>query len=249
MKLRWIAGSLLMSTVMAVQANPITRQEARQAVEQLVSINDNTTDEVEVSPYYIFSRGDGQGFVIASGDDSTAPILGIVETGNYDESLLPEQLLLMLQSWRERIGQVQKQPSKGIRKAPRARAIAAYKQNWEDVPALVKTHWHQSAPYNNLAPIKNGQRCMTGCVATAGSQVTYYFHRDNPTELQYDTPTYGYGTPVTESLPKGTPIRWDLMRLSGNGTEAQNNAVATLMYALGTSAWLTYGDGDGLATS
>lgn len=249
MKLRWIAGSLLMSTVMAVQANPITRQEARQAVEQLVSINDNTTDEVEVSPYYIFSRGDGQGFVIASGDDCTAPILGIVETGNYDESLLPEQLLLMLQSWHERIGQVQQQPSKGIRKAPRARAIATYKQNWEDVPALVKTHWHQSAPYNNLAPIKNGQRCMTGCVATAGSQVTYYFHRDNPTELQYDTPTYGYGTPVTESLPKGTPIRWDLMRLSGNGTEAQNNAVATLMYALGTSAWLTYGEGDGLATS
>lgn len=249
MKLRWIAGSLMMSTVLAMQANPITRSEARQAVEQLVSINDNITDEVEISPYYIFSRGDGLGFVIASGDDSTAPILGIAETGNYDERLLPEQLLAMLQSWRDRIGQVQQQPSKAMRKAPRARAIATYKQNWEDVPALVKTHWHQSAPYNNLAPIKNGERCMTGCVATAGSQVTYYFHRDNPTELQYATPTYGYGTPVTESLPKGTPIRWDLMKLSGSGTKAQNDAVATLMYALGTSAWLTYGEGDGLATS
>ena len=241
---------LLTNISLSATANPITRSEARQVAQELVGINDSSDDNAEIAPYYIFSRGAGQGFVIVSGDDSTAPILGYAESGDYDEQLLPEQLVQMLQSWNDRIGQVQKSPVTGPRRAPRARAIATYKKEWEDVSPLVKTHWHQSTPYNDLAPVKEGVgRCMTGCVATAGAQVTYYFHKDNPTELQYDTPTYGYGTPVTVSLPKGTPIRWDLMKLSGSGTAAQNEAVATLMYALGTSAWLTYGDGDGLATS
>ena len=250
MKKIWILCFLMAGMTLTTLANPITRSEARRVAQELVGIDDNSGDDAEILPYYIFSRGEGRGFVIASGDDSTTPILGYTETGNFDEQQLPEQLVAMLQSWKERISQVQKSPQTGPRRAPRARAIASYKKDWEDVPALVKTHWHQSTPYNNLAPIKEGVgRCMTGCVATAGSQVTYYFHKDNPNELQYDTPTYGYGTPITVSLPKGTPIRWDLMKLSGSGSAAQNEAVATLMYALGTSAWLTYGDGDGLATS
>ena len=251
MKPKTILISLFLSAAMTVQANPITRAEARQVAQDLVGINDTSADDVPVSPYYIFSRGEGQGFVIASGDDSTAPILGYTETGDFDPSLLPPQLTAMLQLWEERIGQVQQsrqEPSLRI-SAPR-RAIPSYKQNWTDVATLVQTHWHQSSPYNDMAPIKSGVgRCLAGCVATAGSQVTYYFHKDNPSELAYATPTYSYGTPITVSLPAGTPIEWDQMKLSGSGTERQNKAVATLVYALGTSAWLTYGDGSGTATS
>ena len=218
--------------------------------QSLVGINDTSDDNVPVAPFYIFSRGAGQGYVIASGDDSTAPILGYTEQGDYDAAALPPQLQSMLSLWHERICEVQRKPQVQQQRlsAPR-RAIADFKKEWTSVTPLLKTHWHQSTPYNNLAPLKNGQHCMTGCVATAGSQVTYYFNKDNPTELAYDTPTYGYGTPITVSLPKGTPIEWNLMKLSGTGTAKQDSAVAKLMYALGTSAWLTYGDGDGTATS
>ena len=220
--------------------------------QQLVGINDTSTDAgAPLSPFYVFSRGAGQGFVIVSGDDSTAPILGYTEQGDYDLDQLPPQLQSMLRLWDERLADVQRRPQPQHHRlsAPR-RAVAAFKQGWTDVAPLLKTHWHQDYPYNLLAPVKQGVgRCMTGCVATAGSQVTYYFHKDNPTELAYDTPTYSYGTPITVSLPKGTPIEWNLMKLSGTGTAKQDSAVAKLMYALGTSAWLTYGDGDGLATS
>lgn len=242
---------LLLGGGMGIQANPITKAEARLVAESLVGINDTSDDNAPVSPYYIFSRGSGQGFVIVSGDDSTAPILGYTEQGDYDPAGLPPQLVSMLQLWNERIGQVQLSRQHGSQRmsAPR-RAIASYKKDWKDVTPLIKTHWHQTTPYNNLAPIKEGVgRCMTGCVATAGSQVTYYFRKDNPSELAYDTPTYSYGTPITMSLPAGTPIEWNLMKLSGTGSAKQDSAVAKLMYALGTSAWLTYGDGDGLATS
>jgi len=223
-------------------AAPITRSQARDIVSQLVTISDGESDDGEFSPYYIFSRGAGRGYVIASGDDATAPILGYTEQGDYDPEQVIEPLQAMLTAWAERIGQAQRVATPNAHRTARARAIASYKRNWTDVPALIKTHWHQSSPYNDMAPVQdNGSRCATGCVATAGSQVAYYFRKDNPTELQYDTPTYGYGVPVTVSLPKGTPIEWDKMRLSGSGTAAQNKAVATLMYALGTSAGLTYG--------
>ena len=245
------ALALLLCAGPTLQANPITKAEARLVAQELVGISDTSSDDVPQAPYYIFSRGGGRGFVIASGDDSTAPILGYTEQGDYDTDSLPPQLLSMLNLWNDRIGEVQRRPQtqRQTLSAPR-RAVADYKKEWASVTPLLNTHWHQSAPYNNLAPIKEGVgRCMTGCVATAGSQLTYYFHKDNPTELAYDTPTYSYGTPVTVSLPKGTPIEWDLMKLSGTGTARQDSAVAKLMYALGTSAWLTYGDGDGLATS
>lgn len=242
----------ILITTLTVQANPITRAEARHVAQSLVGINDTSSDDgTPLSPYYIFSRGAGQGFVIVSGDDSTAPILGYTEQGDFDFDALPPQLQSMLSLWHERLGQVQQRPQTQTQRlsAPR-RALAEFKKGWTNVAPLIKTHWHQSTPYNNLAPIKQGVgRCMSGCVATAGSQVTYYFHKDNPSELAYSTPTYSYGTPITVSLPKGTPIEWNLMKLSGTGTAKQDSAVAKLMYALGTSAWLTYGDGDGLATS
>ena len=246
-----IALAFLLSVCLTVEADPITKAEARQVVESLVGIDDSSDDNVPVAPYYIFSRGAGQGYVIASGDDSTAPILGYTEQGDYDAAALPPQLQSMLTLWHQRIGEVQRRPQTQRQRisAPR-RAIADFKKEWTSVAPLLKTHWHQSTPYNNLAPIKEGKgRCMSGCVATAGSQVTYYFHKDNPGELAYNTPTYSYGTPITVSLPKGTPIEWNLMKLSGTGTAKQDSAVAKLMYALGTSAWLTYGDGDGTATS
>lgn len=235
----------LLSTVLLVetQANPITRADARVVAQELVGIDDASTDDVPISPYYIFSRGKGQGYVIVSGDDSTTPIIGYTEQGDYDHDQLIEPLRVMLDAWADRLSQVQQRRQSPLRRAPRARAVADYKKNWVDVPALVQTHWHQSSPYNDMAPkLDNGQHCATGCVATAGSQIAYYFHKDNPNELQYATPTYGYGVPVTVSLPAGTPIKWNMMRLSGSGTAAQNEAVATLMYALGASAGLTYGE-------
>ncbi len=252
MKIKFTIASLLLGTTVMLQAAPISRSQARLLAQQFIGISDASTDDVPLSPFYVFSRGTGLGYVIVSGDDATTPIIGYTEQGDYIESLLPPPLRSLLDGWANRLEEVQARQIVTPRRSPvqrLARAVAAYKADWHDVPALVQTHWHQEAPYNGLAPMKNGRHVMTGCVATAGSQVTYYFHKDNPDTLAYATPTYGYGTPVTVSLPAGTPVEWDKMKLSGSGTAAQNNAVATLMYALGTSAWLTYGEGDGYSTS
>ena len=249
---------LILGMFILAQANPIDRAEARRIAQESVGIDDTSSDEVPISPYYIFSRGAGKGFVIVSGDDATTPIIGYTEQGDFIFDELPEPLQLMLKSWEEKIRKVQASPR---RQGPRrtvserlqtARAgVEGFKATWEDIPVLCQTHWHQSSPYNNLAPVNPdnpSQRAVTGCVATAAAQIIYYFHKDNPSELQYATPTYkdnwgpDYGNyPVTESLPKGTPIEYDLMKLSGHGTTKQDHAVAVLMYAIGTSSRLNYG--------
>lgn len=258
MNIKNILLALALISATEAGAVAINRSEARIIAQELVDINDTTSDNVPWAPYYIFSRGAGKGFVIVSGDDSTAPIIGYTECGDYVEEQLPQPLRNMLTAWTEKVNKLQLadtlQTKRKITPA-RARnllAVAAYKEAWKDVPTILPTHWHQSYPYNMLAPHRkdNNNQALTGCLATAASQILYYFRSDNPDALLYDTPTYGYGgAPVTVSLPKGTPIRYDLMKTSGTGQLKQDSAVAVLMYAAGTSAWLTYGDGDGTATS
>lgn len=46
----------------------------------------------------------------------------------------------------------------------------------QDVDPLIKTHWHQNAPYNNLCPKDStGKRMLAGCGPIAMAQVVNYF--------------------------------------------------------------------------
>lgn len=47
----------------------------------------------------------------------------------------------------------------------------------KDIPHLVTTHWHQSAPWNHYIPLsQNGQQQLVGCVAVAFGQYAYFLH-------------------------------------------------------------------------
>ena len=259
MNIKYALSALGLLLTLQAHANPISRGEARQVAQQFVGIDDNTSDDVANAPYYIFSRGAGKGFVIASGDDETAPILGYTDQGDYDAANLPDGLKKMLAAWTSKIEALQQQQTTRTHKVAKRSvakrlAVASYKSTWKDVTPLVKTHWNQGYPYNIFSPKRtdNGQQTLTGCEATAAAQIVYYFRKDNPDTLLYSTPTYSEGwfnAPVTYSLPAGTPVRYDLMKLSGSGTLQQDTAVAVLMYAVGTCAHLGYGYQDGTATA
>ncbi len=238
----------LLASLSCAWANPVDLTKAKETAAAYMSGN-QVPEPVETAvakrkagngqaPLYIFNRGNGQGFVIISGDDCLPAVLGCAEQGEFDPRLLPPALLDWIEGYSRMIEEAQEQGAK-----PQAATIAADKKN---VAPLLTSHWTQGAPYNNLCPFRNdgGGRALTGCVATAAAQVAYYWRKELPDRSQYDTPTYGYGdAPVTESFPKGTPFRWELMQDSyGGGTpEDMNTAVATLMSVIGTSTWLTYG--------
>lgn len=254
MKPKFYLMALLFMVATHTWGNPIDKAEARAIAQEFISIADMESDDVPISPYYIFSRGKGQGYVIVSGDDSTTPIIGYTEQGDFDYAELPQPLKEMLDGWAAKIAKVQSLPKKVAQKQSIAnrlrvarRGVDAFKANWQDIPYMIQTHWHQSSPYNDICPTNpdNGGRAVTGCVATAAAQIIYYFRRDVPDTLMYDTPRYSYGFPVTTSLPRGTFINYNIMRLSGHGTTAQDDAVAKLMFAVGTSSYLTYGNSTG----
>ena len=51
---------------------------------------------MQTAPYYVFSRGEGQGCVFVAGDDCIPTIIGYTESGDFDESREAPQLLALL---------------------------------------------------------------------------------------------------------------------------------------------------------
>lgn len=242
----------------AVMADPIDAEKAKRLAAQFMPAGGESPQMVkraarrsvsgrrlapacqDTAPYYIFSRGANQGFVIVSGDDALPEVLGYTELGDYDEANQSPFLNWYLDYYGSMIEDAQE---KGLpRRAPSVAAAAAR----VDIAPLITTHWDQGWPYNNLCPDRKdgGGKCLTGCVATAAAQVVYYWHKDLTDVTLGATNSYTTGNEAkaTKAFPKGTQLKWDLMR-SKYGTEPEEyrTAVATLMAVVGGGAGLTYG--------
>ena len=259
MKKELLLTAIAFVAVSSVSADPIDLAKAKTIASKLAAdsevelvtsasrseakLRTLSKEYLNTAPYYIFSRGENKGFIIVSGDDCLPEILGYTESGDFVEENMPEQLLGWLKYYAGIIEEAQVNKAK-----PRSTRISAYDakaSSRTDVPVLMTTHWHQSAPYNDLCPFLPGteNRAVTGCVATAGAQIIYYYRKDNPDTLMATTPTYDYGAPVTTVFPEGTPMKWGIMQPSyGSSTPTEmNEAVATLMASVGAATGLTYG--------
>ena len=208
------------------------------------------------APYYIFSRGEGQGFVIVSGDDCTQQVLGYTESGDFVEDQMPPQLLSWLESLGTRIEETQARGENVSRQSEARRAnytstgVRKAAANRQTIEPLIYTHWHQSWPYNSWCPYIKGttNRAATGCVATAGAQVIYYFHKDLPDYIMATTPTYDWGdAPVTQSVEKGRPMKWGIMLNDYNSAHPAefDDAIGEFTLAVGAYTWMSYGASSG----
>ena len=245
-----------MLAAVGMSADPITPQRAMQIAQEYMVEGHTMSLAVKAkarraiattdvsAPYYVISRGENQGFVIVAGDDCLPEVLGYTESGDFDDSNLPPALQEMLDGWQEMVESAQENGTNvAIAKSRKAQLQAAVTR--VDIAPFVTSHWHQTSPYNDNCPTltKTGARAVTGCVATAASQILYYWRKDLPSTLQASTPTYGYGdAPVTRSVPKGTAMKWDLMKDSyGSELSEYKQAVAEFVFATGAATWLTYG--------
>lgn len=114
----------------------------------------------------------------------------------------------------------------------------------ESVDPLMTTAWGQDAPYNNLCPeYAPGRHCKTSCVATAMAQVMRY-HRYPARGIGKKSIEWKYGS-LSETLSAdfaATEYQWDLMldNYVGAYTDAEADAVATIMYQCGIAADAEY---------
>ena len=189
----------------------------------------------KTAAYSIYQNVEGEGFsIVAHDNNGNVRLLGYSTGSSWKEDEMPDAL----KDW-----------LKGI-ETFRLNATVSLQSDRIDVAPLLTSHWHQTSPYNDLAPvIEDGNvKTVAGCVAIAAAQVVYYWRKDNPDALLKDTPVYPYGkAPVTYSIPKGTPNNWELIQDSydNTSTEESRAAVAQLVYAVGTGSYLDYGSSTG----
>lgn len=206
------------------------------------------------SAYYIFNVGQ-RGFVIASASDRTQPVLGYSDNGTFSVSGMPVQLRLWLQRLKEGVHAME---NGTVALSKRAQKVsAAPRPTRNAIPALVTSKWNQGSPFNLLCPYykdeKTGEmttgdnRSATGCVATAMSQVMYYWRWPQDSTAVIPGYTSKWNMPRTlDPLPR-TKFDWgNMLDTYGDGSpEASQIAVAELMEYVGHSISTGYGPASG----
>ena len=198
----------------------------------------------QVSGLYIFNVADDGGFVIVSNDDRTIPVLGYSDSGSIDPDNMPENMKAWLQGYADEIAwlaTLNDQTTNSPNDQSKARRQVGT-HSTDAIAPMITTTWYQSTPFNNLCPLDDGVRCLTGCAATAMAQVMNY-HKW-PTAATTAIPGYKCATLGTtlEGLP-ATTFDWANMKDSykESYSDAEATAVATLMQYCGWSLRMLYG--------
>lgn len=168
--------SLFVSAIMF--ADHVTEQQALQKAQQFMKGKNLSAASTkafsrggskEADAFYIFNAENNGGFVIVSGDDRTTEILGYSDHGRIDLESAPSDLKWLLECYKHTIDSLALESNVKMRAKTRNGSSAR-----SAISPLITTHWGQGAPYNNMCPEVDGQRCLTGCVATAMAQIINY---------------------------------------------------------------------------
>jgi len=166
--------------------------------------------------YYIFDIcvKQKQGFIIISADDIVRPILGYSLHGFYNQDDMPPNF----DAWMREVAELIRYGRKSYMDSD-PRIFAEWKALLEHdvsffidrkgektVTPLITTKWDQGDPYNQQCPIYQGNRCMTGCVATTMAQLMKYYSfptSGTGTTPAYTTPSFGISIPPKSYIPMG----------------------------------------------
>ena len=198
---------------------------------------------------YVFNGEDG--FVLVSAEDDARAILGYSDHGRFDATDMPENMQFWLQMYADELAS-KPTPTPSLKGRVQRRIAAHAQATYPTIsPILGEVEWGQDEPYNNLCPTMGSERSVTGCVATAISQIMYAH--------KYPTKGTGSKTYTTESHGLrlnvnfgATTYDWGNMLpyYKNNYNSTQANAVATLMYHVGVAADMDYDpDGSGAISS
>ena len=266
MNRRFYSSILLLSGALAVAAAPLSREQARLNAMSFLregnmkklapgASNAGVAIKDVASPegLYIFNVGTG-GFVIASSSDRTQPVLGYSDEGSFDMSQIPPQAAAWLGELSSAVKSLEQGDAQQKGCSPMKVSSFASKPKIEP---LVKSKWNQGDPYNLMTPSyvdANGNtvaHSATGCVATATTQVMYYWKW--PQEATKTIPSYRYDwSGNVRTMPALDPVmlNWGDMTdtYSGSSSQASKEAVSQLMLYAGCAMQSGYAGATG-ATS
>ncbi|MCQ2180888.1 MAG: C10 family peptidase [Bacteroidales bacterium] len=211
---------------------------------QLVGDKPGTKSIVDPGHYYIYNTP-GKGFVIVAGDDTVTPVIAYSTSGQFCSDERMSNFNYWMGIWSSII---ESNRSKGIEasgttKSEWSRYLEGGSPRAESGDEILHETalWNQGDPYNIYCPLLDGERTLTGCVATAMGIVMKYF--EWPVAGKGTIPSYTSGGVTVPELKLGEPYDWKNMpsSLTSGSTEAQKHAVATLLYHAGVIVTARYG--------
>ena len=210
--------------------------------------SNDVTETASAEPtFYVLTNPEG-GFVIVSGEETENPIIGYSLDGTIDVNNLPDGFVGYMTDIDAQVKSLREYNANNPQKAAAARSAmqraANFEYNATSMGNIVKNlntaPWGQRTPFNKLCPVVGTGNAVTGCVPTAYSILCRY----------YEWPEQGVGTVYNPS--SGDPLQlghtYDYASMRNDNypsgyTEAEANAVATLMRDMGYAYTATYGSG------
>lgn len=250
---------LLVGLMLGLQAKPVDVNMAKSLGIKFMNANTNIKSaqadlvytayaDNDQACFYVFSM-QPKGFVIVSADDRARPILGYSTESGFRADEIADGLQSFFKNYRAGFSQIFE------RDEPRTEEAI---HDWDrlattglindakitrEVPQLLTCTWNQSALYNDLCPVDSlgsNNHVYAGCVATAMSQIMYY----------WQWPQNGLGTHIYSCYPYGdfyvdyttANYRFDLMPdfLDWTSTPEEIYEVAKLQYHAGVSVDMGY---------
>lgn len=200
---------------------------------------DFNTRSISSQPaFYVYNRGENQGFVIVSASRSTKPILGFSYSGHFSIDQMPSNIKTWMRNLRHDIQTIQRlklTPSEQVKKAWATVQVEGEEKD------LGTPNWDQDAPYNLFCPMAYGRHTYTGCAVTAACIVMGYHQWPKEgvgTLPAYTTSTYQQHIEATQL---GESYHWEKMPyIGGNPLDETNveqgEAVSKLMFHVGVMA-------------
>lgn len=193
----------------------------------------------DYSNLYVFSADDS--FVIVSADDRVTPILAYSNEYPFMTENMPDNVSYWMTSLDAKIQYAIDNDIAASKEITSEwdslkRGVKPEDKNRNSVAPLVMTQWNQNVPYMNMCP--GGS--VAGCVAVAMAQVMKYWECPRQGEGSHSYEENDYGT-ITVNFAN-TIYDWDNMiaKPDASSTQAQQNAVATLLYHCGVSVDMNY---------
>ena len=232
-------------------AHPVDLQTAQFVASKFIGANNlqlaaTYRTESNISALFIFNTKDG--YVIVSANDCETPIVGYSNEGRFDPNNVPVQMEDYLQDFVARI-------QYGMENHIAADEVTT--RQWEMVKTtgrlnenksakavepLLTEMWHQGCLYNNLCPTFAKVPCghaEVGCVAVAMGQIMHYWRYP---ETGWGSHSYNNTGFQLSANFGNTVYDWDHMpdSLTDDSSEAEIEAVATLLFHCGVSVEMKY---------
>lgn len=259
--------SLLLMPAIA-GANPVDKATAMrvagnfwwQTYKEHVTFKDYSA-VLNLTEVYLFEESNDGGYIVVSADDRAFPVLGYSHRGFQTHNICPS-IVSWIRSYEEDIKYARENNVKADEMTAaewdalkNGRALPQTKASIQ-VDPLMTSIWDQESPYNLYCPGEGNEKAPTGCVATALSQVMYYWkypeHGYGQNAYNYADITdtnfnWEYGTLSADF--ENTYYDWENMvdTLRNNSDSANIKAVALLNYHCGVALNMLYKPGGSMA--